>query len=48
MCLYFGTALRLWRSPSVWLVQRVAAEEMPAVLDKQDDIKVVVDMTASV
>jgi hypothetical protein len=25
----------------------VAAEEMPAVLDKQDDIKVVVDMTAS-
>jgi hypothetical protein len=48
MCLYFGTALRLWRSPSVWLVQRVVAEEMPAVLDKQDDIKVVVDMTASV
>jgi len=26
----------------------VVAEEMPAVLDKQDDIKVVVDMTASV
>jgi hypothetical protein len=43
-----GTALRLCRSPSVWLVQRVVAEGTPAELDKQDDIKVVVDMTASV
>jgi hypothetical protein len=43
-----GTALRLWRSPCVWLVQRVVAEAMSAVLDKQDDIKVAADMTASV
>ena len=44
--LYETAAEALAQSDPVWLVQRVVAEEMPAVLDKQDEIKVVVDMTA--
>jgi hypothetical protein len=38
----------LAQSDPVWLAQRVVAEETPAVLNKQGNIKVVVDMTASV
>jgi hypothetical protein len=38
----------LAQSDPVWLVQRVVAEEMSAVLDKQGSLEVVVDMSASV
>ena len=49
VCLTLETAAEaLAQSDPVWLAQRVVAEEMPAVLNKQGDIKVVVDMTASV
>ena len=46
--LWETAAEALAQSDPVWLVQRVVAEEIPAVLDKQEDVKVVVDMTASV
>ena len=50
--LWETAAEALAQSDPVWLVQRVVAEEMPAVLDKQrrhqGRLKVVVDMTASV
>jgi pyruvate/2-oxoglutarate dehydrogenase complex dihydrolipoamide dehydrogenase (E3) component len=44
MCLTLGNGLPgLWRDPWVWLFRRVAAEEIPVVIDTQGDIHVAVD-----